>query len=131
MSYTLYSEHCNGNEAHQIPPQESARLEAVVQQLVALKQRHHHITNNAYYLRQCVRFVAGQRFPRCPAGQRMVHVTPQGMVKPCADLKPVGHYTRFEPRAFAGTGCDVCWMACRGEVQAPVDLARVREVVGL
>jgi len=130
VTYTLYSEYCNGNESHQIPAADASRLARVIDELIALKDRHRHITNNKYYLRECVEFIAGKRIPGCLAGQKMVHITPQGMVKPCADLEPICHYTEFDHRSFSGVGCDICWMACRGEVQAPVNLERLREVVG-
>ena len=130
VTFTLYSEHCNGNDSHQFRREESGRLGEVVEQLIELKARHHHITNNQFYLRECVQFIGGKRIPACPAGQKMVHISPRGMVKPCADLEPICHYTEFDNRSYAGSGCDLCWMACRGEVQAPVNLARIREVVG-
>lgn len=130
VTFTLYSEYCNGNGAHQLRREDLPRLAEVVEELIALKQRYQHITNNNYYLRQCVRFIGGERVAACPAGRLMVHISPQGMVKPCADLEPVGHYRSFDARTFAGVTCDVCWMACRGEVQAPVNLERVREVTG-
>jgi MoaA/NifB/PqqE/SkfB family radical SAM enzyme len=131
VGYTLYSEYCNGNSSHQIGPDELPRFREVVEELIELKGRHRHITNNAFYLRSCIPFLSGQRIPGCPGGKSMVHVSPQGMVKPCADLPPIEHYTSFDPARFQGVTCDICWMACRGEVQAPVDLARIRELLGV
>jgi MoaA/NifB/PqqE/SkfB family radical SAM enzyme len=131
VSYTLYSEHCNGNSSHQFRREDLGRLAAVVEELCALKRELGNITNNEFYLRKCVDFIGGEAIPGCPAGKTMIHVSPQGQVRPCADLPPVGDYRGFEPRRYPGAGCDLCWMACRGEVQAPVDLARVRELVGL
>jgi len=130
VTFTLYSEYCNGNDSHQLKPSDVPRLSEVVQELGELKTRYRHITNNRHYLRQCISFIAGQRIPDCPAGRKMMHISPQGMVKPCADLSPLGHYRDFDPRAFEGVSCDICWMACRGEVQAPVGLERIREVMG-
>jgi MoaA/NifB/PqqE/SkfB family radical SAM enzyme len=130
VTYTLYSEYCNGNAAHQFKPTEVVRFAEVVEELIELKRAHHHITNSAFYLRECVAFLSGKTIGGCPAGQKMVHISPQGMVKPCADLPAVAHYKDFDPRGFEGVSCSVCWMACRGEVQVPVDLQRVREVIG-
>jgi MoaA/NifB/PqqE/SkfB family radical SAM enzyme len=130
VTYTLYSEYCNGNDSHQIRPEEAGALAEVIEELIELKDRYQHITNNKYYLRTCVDFVSGRRIPDCPAAKKMLHVTPQGMVKPCADLEPICHYTEFDRAGYPGVDCDICWMACRGEVQAPVNLERVREVVG-
>ncbi len=131
VTFTLYSEHCNGNDSHRFQPADLVHLEEVIEELIELKGKNKHITNNNYYLRQCISFCSGQIIPDCPAGKKMIHVTPQGMVKPCADLPPIAHYSEFDPRTFAGVSCAICWMACRGEVQAPVNLERVREVVGI
>jgi len=131
VSYTLYSEYCNGNNEHRIGKAELPRFREVIEELIRLKREHHHITNNDWYLRKCVDYCGGEIIPACPAGKTMVHISPQGQVKPCADLAPIAHYTRFDPRTYRGANCDLCWMACRGEVQAPVDLARVRELIGL
>lgn len=130
VGYTLYSEYCNGNDSHQLRPADAPRFAEVVEELIELKSRYRQVTNNSFYLRECVAFIAGKRIPDCPAGWKMVHISPQGMVKPCADLEPIGHYRDFNPRAFAGVSCDVCWMACRGEIQAPISLERIREVAG-
>jgi MoaA/NifB/PqqE/SkfB family radical SAM enzyme len=131
VGFTLYSEYCNGNSEHQFRRQDRTRLAAVVEELLAMKRELRHITSSEHYLSKCVDFVGGERIAGCPAGRMMAHVSPQGMVKPCADLAPIAHYTSFDPRRYPGAGCDLCWMACRGEVQAPVDLARVRELVGI
>jgi len=131
VGYTLYSEYCNGNTGHQIGAAELPRFAEVIEELIKLKQQHRHITNNNFYLRSCVSFLGGERIPDCPAGKAMVHVSPQGMVKPCADLPPIEHYAGFRPSRYKGVTCDICWMACRGEVQAPVNLERIREVLGL
>jgi MoaA/NifB/PqqE/SkfB family radical SAM enzyme len=131
VGYTLYSEYCNGNSTHQIGTAELPRFAEVVEELIELKGRYRHITNNNFYLRTSVDFLGGRRIPGCPAGKSMVHVSPQGMVKPCADLPPIEHYQTFDPRRCQGVTCDICWMACRGEVQAPVNLERIRELLGL
>jgi MoaA/NifB/PqqE/SkfB family radical SAM enzyme len=131
VGYTLYSEYCNGNAAHQFKPDEVARFAQMVEELIELKRTCRNITNSAFYLRECVAFLGGKVIPGCPAGKTMVHVTPQGMVRPCADLPPIGHYRDFDAHAYEGVSCSVCWMACRGEVQVPVDLQRVREVLGV
>jgi len=32
----------------------------------------------------------------------MIHVTPKGMVQPCAELEPVAHYSEFLPGSYKG-----------------------------
>ena len=61
----------------------------------------------------------------------MIHVTPKGMVQPCAELPAIGHYKDFVPGAFQGTGCSACFDACRAEPQAPLTLRRIGELTGV
>jgi MoaA/NifB/PqqE/SkfB family radical SAM enzyme len=132
VTFTLYSASCNGNASHQFTePADVERLRRAIEELIALKQQHKHITNSTYYLRQCIPYCQGQVIRDCPAGKKMIHLTPQGMVKPCADLPPLEHYSTFDLHAYPGVDCTACWMACRGEVQSPVDLERLREVIGV
>ena len=62
---------------------------------------------------------------------KMIHVSPKGMVQPCAELPAVAHYSEFLPGAFPGTGCGKCFDSCRAEPQAPLDIRRVAELAGL
>jgi hypothetical protein len=61
----------------------------------------------------------------------MIHVSPTGMVQPCAELAPVAHYSSFVPQEFAGTNCNRCFDSCRAEPQAPITLRRAAELLGL
>ena len=64
----------------------------------------------------------------CTAGKKTLHISPGGMVRPCAELAPVSHYTEYDHRAIAPVTCTRCFQACRGEVQAPLTLSRIVEV---
>ncbi len=46
-----------------------------------------------------------------------------------AELEPVGHWSAYDHRAAAPIACTRCFQACRGEVQAPINLRRVVEVL--
>lgn len=130
VSYTLYSEHCNGNTSHQFTPEDVPHMRSIIDRLMDHKRKHNNIVNSDFYLLSCPDFIAGTPMKSCIAGKKAVHVSPQGMVKPCADLPVVCHYSEFDHRKYSGPSCEVCWMACRGEAQAPVSLKRIREMVG-
>ena len=60
----------------------------------------------------------------------MIHVSPRGMVQPCAELSAVGHYTEFSSKDYAGPNCGKCFDSCRAEPQAPLTLRRVARALG-
>jgi hypothetical protein len=61
----------------------------------------------------------------------MIHVTPKGMVQPCAELPPIAHYSEYVPGAYGGPNCTKCFDSCRAEPQAPITLRRLAELTGL
>ena len=65
-------------------------------------------------------YVSGTVIDGCTAGKKTLHVSPGGMVRPCAELAPVAHYSEYDHRAIAPVTCTRCFQACRGEVQAPL-----------
>ncbi|MGZ3406820.1 MAG: hypothetical protein ACXVAN_10290, partial [Polyangia bacterium] len=70
-------------------------------------------------------YVSGTIIDGCTAGKKTLHISPGGMVRPCAELAPVAHYTEYDHRAIAPVSCTRCFQACRGEVQAPLTVARI------
>jgi MoaA/NifB/PqqE/SkfB family radical SAM enzyme len=125
VMYTLYSELPADNHAHLFPPERQARLDQVVTALLQHKRRWHTVANTDWYFETIPTYVRGTTIPGCTAGRETLHVSPGGMVRPCAELAPVAHYTEYDHRAVAPVGCTRCFQACRGEVQAPITLRRV------
>jgi MoaA/NifB/PqqE/SkfB family radical SAM enzyme len=87
------------------------------------------VRTSSFYLDRCVAFARGERFPGCVAGRRVIHVAPDGAVRPCALLPTEVHYTAYDPARRAPIACDACWMACRGEAEAPITVRRLRELL--
>ena len=44
--------------------------------LLELKQKNKNIENSDYYLPSCMDYIRRQPMPKCPAGKKMVHVSP-------------------------------------------------------
>jgi MoaA/NifB/PqqE/SkfB family radical SAM enzyme len=73
--------------------------------------------------------VQGNVIPGCTAGKKTLHISPGGMVRPCAELPMVAHYTEYDPAEAEPVTCTRCFQACRGEVQAPITLRRVADMM--
>ncbi len=119
--YTLYSELPGENHDHLFPKARWGRLREVLDQLKA--QRN--VLNADWYFETIPSYVEGRRIEGCKAGKETLHISPGGMVRPCAELAPVAHYTQFDHVAAEPVACTACFQACRGEVQAPLTPKRV------
>jgi MoaA/NifB/PqqE/SkfB family radical SAM enzyme len=129
ITYTLFSTLPAQNPEHALRREDAPHLLEVVEALCAFRAEHGVVRSSSFYLRRCVTFVGGVRYPGCLAGRRMIHVAPGGFVRPCALLPPEEHYSRFDPAKRPKIDCDACWMACRAEVEAPVTFRRVHELL--
>lgn len=127
VNLSVYTDAKNGNRDHLIAPEQQARVESLVRELLALKKaRRGVITNSDYYLAQLPRYLRGEMTEPCRSGIRTVHLTPSGHVKRCPDFPTDFHWTRF--RRYEPIACNECYYACRGEAQAPLQLSRVADV---
>ncbi|MDQ8158176.1 MAG: radical SAM protein [Gemmatimonadota bacterium] len=129
VNFSLYTDFKNGNGEHLLGAAQQRQLEAVVQELLAYKQRKRGIiTNSDYYLEQIPRYVRGEMTEPCRSGSTTIHIDPQGMVRRCPDFKPDGRWQDYA--GYAPIDCNACYYACRGEAQAPLRLmSRVRDVM--
>jgi len=125
--FTLYSELPAGNRAHLFPPAQRERLRWLCDELRQLRRTRAVVANEDWYLEQIPNYVDGQPIPGCAAGKRTLHITPDGMVRICAEFPPVAHYRDYNLAEQPWTDCTACFQACRGEVQAPVTIRRVVE----
>lgn len=129
VMYTLYSELPADNHGHLFPPERQARLFEVIDELSHVKKTLKNIGNTQWYFDMIPTYVSGTEIGGCTAGKKTLHISPGGMVRPCAELPMVSHYSTYDHRAIAPVTCTRCFQACRGEVQAPITLKRVLEVV--
>ncbi len=128
VSLSVYTEMKNGNVEPRLGTGQLQELEALVAELLAFKrQRRGVIVSSDHYLRQIPRWVRGDMREPCRSGLRTIHVDPSGHVRRCPDFQPDFHWTEFTP--YAPIDCNECFYACRGEAQAPLTLARVRDVM--
>ncbi len=131
IAFSGYNDLKNGNQTHFVSRDEMEQFREVCRRIVRLKRELGNVMTSDYFFETLPEFYEKRDIPGCKAGQIMIHVSPTGLVQPCAELPAVGHYTDFVPREFQGTGCGKCFDSCRAEPQAPVTLRRVAELTGL
>jgi MoaA/NifB/PqqE/SkfB family radical SAM enzyme len=131
VAFSGYNDMKNGNGDHFVPPERLDELRAVCRRIVALKRELKNVMTADYFFETLPEFYARRDLPGCVAGRGMIHVSPQGMVQPCAELPAVEHFSTYVPSAYQGPNCGRCWDSCRVEPQAPLTLRRVGELTGL
>lgn len=128
VNFSCYTDNKNGNPEGLIGPDDLARLESVIAELLAFKRRKRGvITNSDYYLEQIPRYVRGEMSDPCESGIRTIHVDPVGYVKRCPDFPTDFHWSDF--KKYKSVDCNACYYACRGESQAPLRISRIRDVM--
>lgn len=131
IAFSGYNDLKNGNQEHFVSKEQMAEFRAVCRDIIRLKRELGNVMTSDYFFETLPEFYEKREIAGCKAGQIMIHVSPKGMVQPCAELPAVGHYSEFVPREFEGTGCGKCFDSCRAEPQAPITLRRVAELTGL
>ena len=128
VSFSTYTDAKNGNVAHLVARAEQQHLEEVIAELLAFKRRRRGvIVSSDHYLEQVPRFFSGAMHDSCNSGVRTIHIDPAGMVRRCPDYPVDFHWRDFE--RYTPIDCNACYYACRGEAQAPLTIARVRDVM--
>jgi MoaA/NifB/PqqE/SkfB family radical SAM enzyme len=132
VMYTLYSELPADNHGHLFPVDRQPLLRQVLAELSAYKRAPETravVANTQWYFDMIPTYVSGTVIDGCTAGKKTLHVSPGGMIRPCAELDPVAHYSVYDPRTALPVSCTRCFQACRGVVQAPITIDRVLEVL--
>ena len=128
VSFSTYTDLKNGNGAHRVESSQWQELDEVIAELLSIKARRRGIiVNSDHYLRAIPRYVRGEMHDPCLSGQRTIHVNPMGYVRRCPDFPSDFHWTEF--RTYRPIDCNACFYACRGESQAPLSIARVRDIM--
>jgi MoaA/NifB/PqqE/SkfB family radical SAM enzyme len=131
IAFSGYNDLKNGNQKHFVSREQMAEFKAVCKRLVALKRQLGNVLTSDYFFETLPEFYEKRKIDGCQAGKIMIHVTPKGMVQPCAELPPISHYSEFLPGNYQGPNCGACFDACRSETQAPLTLRRLGELTGI
>lgn len=131
IAFSGYNDMKNGNQAHFVSPEKMEEFRKVCARIIELKRELRNVMTSDYFFQTLPEFYQKREIPGCRAGKIMVHVSPKGMVQPCAELPAVSHYRDFSPREYPGPNCGKCFDACRSEAQAPLTLRRIGELTGL
>jgi MoaA/NifB/PqqE/SkfB family radical SAM enzyme len=129
ITFSCYSPEKNGNKRHIIEENHLMYLKEIVDSILQMKQNGSHILNSTWYLKKIIDFNTNGFVPNCQAGKLTVHITPDGYVKPCPDLPVVSHFSDYNGKHCKCVSCETCWYACRGEVESPMTLGRILELV--
>jgi len=131
IAFSGYNDMKNGNQAHFVTEEKMQELRAVCARIIQLKRELRNVLTSDYFFQTLPTFYQKRDLPGCRAGKIMIHVSPKGMVQPCAELPAVSHYKDFVPKHYPGPNCGKCFDACRSEPQAPLTLRRLGELSGL
>jgi MoaA/NifB/PqqE/SkfB family radical SAM enzyme len=128
VNLSVYTDFKNGSKEHLIRDDQLARVQTLVDALLAFKNRRRGvITNSDWYLQQLPRYLKGEMREPCRSGETTIHIDPVGMVRRCPDFpadKPWQEYDGYAP-----IDCNACYYACRGEAQAPLTLSRFKDLL--
>lgn len=123
--FTLYSDLPANNKQHLFPAEMRERVRSLCAELLAIRRTRGVVSNEDWYLENVPLYVDGLAIGGCTAGKQTIHITPEGMVRACAELPPITHYTEYSAKEQPWTDCTACFQACRGEAQAPVTIRRI------
>jgi MoaA/NifB/PqqE/SkfB family radical SAM enzyme len=130
IAFSGYNDLKNGNQDHFVASEKMEEFRRVCRRLKQLKRELGNIITSDYFFDTLPTFYDKREIPGCQAGKIMIHVSPKGLVQPCAELPAIGHYKDFVAKDYAGPNCSRCFDACRAEPQAPITLRRIAELVG-
>ena len=115
VMYTLYSELPADNHGHLFPLERQARLFEVIAELRAHKKRMPNVVaNTSWYFDMIPTYISGTPIGGCTAGKKTLHISPGGMVRACAELPMMEHWSKYDHRAAEPVSCTRCFQACRG-----------------
>jgi MoaA/NifB/PqqE/SkfB family radical SAM enzyme len=130
-SFSCYSTLKTDEHGELVKPARMASLRRAIGELKRLKRRQGNIISSEFYLDNAIRYFenGGRLGDRCEAaGRRFFHVDPWGYVKICPEFAPFAHWTELDEKRPEPHTCTRCWYGCRGENEAPITLARIRDL---
>ena len=107
-------------------------IEQTVKDLEKLKKKLRCISTSEYFFQNVMSYFTGEKISGCQAGLKWIQVTPDGMIKRCSEMKPEFHFSQYHmdtQSQFLATDCSLCFMSCRTEINAPLSISRIREIL--
>lgn len=130
INFSSYYFGKNGNRKGIVKPENIKKLKQVAGELKKIKKKLKHISTGDYFFDRVAAYFEGDEIPNCEAGIKWIQVSPEGFVKRCSEMPGLYHHTEFYDKyQFEPTDCTSCWFSCRAEIQAPMKLSRVRDLV--
>ncbi len=130
INFSSYYFGKNGNKKGIVKPENIEKLKLVAHELKKIKKKLKHISTGDYFFDHVASYFEGDEIPHCEAGIKWIQVSPEGYVKRCSEMPGLYHHTEFyDKHQFEPTDCTLCWFSCRAEIQAPMKLSRVRDLV--
>ena len=128
VNLSVYTDFKNGSRDHLIRPDQFARVQSLVSELLAFKRRYRGVISNSdWYLQQFPRYLRNEMGEPCRAGETTIHIDPAGLVRRCPDFPADRHWSEYV--GYAPISCNACYYACRGEAQAPLSLSRFQDLL--
>lgn len=128
VNLSVYTDMKNGSKDHLIRADQHARVQGLVNGLLAFKRAHRGvITNSDWYLQQLPRYLRNEMPEPCRSGETTIHIDPRGLVRRCPDFPADAHWTAYD--GYKPIACNACYYACRGEAQAPLTLSRFQDLL--
>ena len=127
----VFSSYCSlktGDNQWMVSEQNLKKLQQTIELIKAHKRENNMVRTSFYYLERVVEYFRKGEVPGCQAGIKWLQVTPQGNIKPCAELAEIGDYRNVNLKSRQPVSCSTCWYSCRGESEAPINLRRVKEL---
>ena len=129
IAFSSYNKLKTNKDEYLVKPEQMGELEAVIGQLLELKQTQKNILSSDFYLKKVFEYFRQGAIEDCQAGLSFVQVTPDGYIQRCAEMPKMCHWTEYDPKNVAQPNpCDICWFACRGESEQTLTPSRVWEL---
>lgn len=132
ISYSSYSTLKTDSAGELVAREQATKLKRIVEEIKHIKRERRHVISSDFYLDGVVAYFenGGHLGDHCrAAGKKLFHIDPWGYVKICPEFPPFAHWSALPEQSPEPHHCTRCWYGCRGENEAPMTLARIRDIV--
>ena len=130
ISFSSYSASKNDKDDYKVREDQLAKLEDVIDELLELRKIQGNIMTSTHYLKKVPDYFRNGFVEDCQAGLNFIQMTPDGYIKRCSEMPVMMHWSEYEPaKVESPNPCNICWLSCRGETEAPMTLSRIWELV--